>query len=224
MEVLELNSTARERTGTRAARRARREGMIPCILYGLDKDAISLNLTRTDIDSMLRSGRKMVGLKVGTSSESAVVKSMQFHPVTDDIIHVDFERVALDEELTIEVAITFKGRAKGVEDHGVLDHVMHSIEVTCLPTNIPDEILLDVTELTIGDSSHVSDLMMPEGVKPVPDPEEIVAVVHPPAAEEGEAAPEEEGAAEPEVITAAERAEEGSSEEPGKDGAPGKSE
>jgi large subunit ribosomal protein L25 len=223
MEELELKTEKRDDLGTRASRRARREGKVPGVLYGLAKGTVSISLPKTDLDAMLRAGTKMVDLKVGSEKEAAIVKSLQFHPVTDQVIHVDFERVALDEEITIEVPIKVKGRAKGLDDHGVMDLVMHSIEITCLPRNIPEELIVDVAELAIGDSCKVSDLQIPEGVKPVPDAEEIVVVVHPPAAEEEEAPPEEEGAAEPEVITAAEQAEEEPSEEPEKP-APEKSE
>jgi len=197
---------------------------VPCVLYGLAKESVPLSLSKSSLDAMLRAGIKMVDLKVGGDKEAAIIKSMQFHPVTDDIIHIDFARVALDEEITIEVVIALKGRAKGVEDHGVLEHLMHSIEVTCLPRSIPEELLVDVSNLAIGDSCRVADLQMPEGVRPVEDPDEIVAVVHPPTAEEEVAPSEEEGAAQPEVITATERAEEDSSEEPGKEAPAGKSE
>jgi large subunit ribosomal protein L25 len=207
MEDVEIKTEPRKQTGTSAARRDRREGMIPSVLYGLGKDTVSLSLPRNALHAMLRGGKKMVDLAVGRKKEAAIIKEIQFHPVTDEIIHVDLERVALDEEITIEVAITLKGRAKGLDDHGVMDHVMHSIEVKCLPKKIPEEIILDVTDLDIGDSHKVSDLQIPQGVVPVPDPEEIVAVLHPPAAEEEEAPPEEEAPAEPEVITAAEREE-----------------
>lgn len=217
MDDVELKTEPRMETGSSAARRTRRAGMVPCILYGLSQKNMPLTVPLGRLENVLRTGKRMVDLHVGQKKEIVLVKDVQHDPITDRIIHADFERVAMDEEIEIAVPITLKGRAKGQDEGGVLDQVLKSLQVRCLPKDIPEEIVVDIAGLDIGDSHKVAGIQVPDRVTPTANADEIVVVVHPPAREEEEAPPEEEAAAEPEVITAAEPEPEAEEGEEGKE-------
>jgi len=135
----------------------------------------------------------------------AIIRDIQFDPVTERLVHVDIQEVRADRAITVRVAVHPVGEAIGVRDtKGILNLVMHDIEVSCLPTNIPGRIDADVSNLAIGDVLAVRDLRPPEGVRIVNDPGQAVATVSPPMAEEVAPTPEATAAvtpAEPEVLT-----------------------
>lgn len=203
MEDVELKVETRENSGTRWAKRARKKGLVPCILYGLEKDNMSLTIPRNSLEAFLRSHKKMVDLCIGESKETTVLKDLQFDPITDHVIHADFERVAMDEEIEIEIAIVLEGNAKGLENNGMVDQPLKSLQISCLPRDIPEEITVDVTELEVNDSLKVADIKTPHGVTVTTNPDEVVVVIHRPMEEEEVVPTDEEAAAEPEVITAA---------------------
>jgi large subunit ribosomal protein L25 len=204
----ELTITRREGTGKSVVRKLRRAGVVPAILYGGTKP----QPITVDPRAVLRiihgheGSTQLLTLKFDGDSASlmAIIRDMQFDPVSDVLLHVDLQEVSADRAISVRVAIHPVGEAIGVKDtKGILSLVMHEVEVSCLPTNIPERIDADVTNLAIGDVLTVADLRPPEGVRIINDPGQAVATVSPPMAEEV-AAPAATAAvtpAEPEVLT-----------------------
>ncbi|RMG59711.1 MAG: 50S ribosomal protein L25/general stress protein Ctc [Deltaproteobacteria bacterium] len=186
--------TKREKTGKEVAKKLRRQGMVPAIIYGRGKTPVPISVERRSIEKYLRevSGTTLIRLRVNGSDEIfAIVKDYQLDPVKDEVIHVDFQEVDLTQKTTVEVPIVIVGKAKGVERGGLMEVVTREIEVECLPTQIPEKIEVDVTDLDIGAVVHVEDLQFPEGVEPAVDPDLTILTIYEPAEEE-EAVAEEE--------------------------------
>jgi large subunit ribosomal protein L25 len=197
METLVLEVVKREGKGTGLARRNRREGRMPAILYGAGKDAISVSVDSHDFDRRIAhlEGTHLLHLKssdADLNDQKVLVREVQLHPVTGAPLHADFHAVRLDQALEVHVPLHFEGKAPGVTLGGILQPVLREIPVLCLPTAIPESISVDVSSLQIHDSIHVSDLQFPEGVSPAIDLGEPVVTVVPPVVEKKAA----EGAAE----------------------------
>jgi large subunit ribosomal protein L25 len=210
MEEIKLDVQIRNEVGTRKIKRLRREDFIPAVVYGLNKAPTTIKVDRRVYEKIMRShmGQSVVfHLNVMENGKklrdySAIVKDDQVDPVTDELNHIDFIRIDLDQDVEVTAQIVSKGEPKGVtEEGGSLDHVIWELDIVCLPKNIPEKIEVDVTELKIGDAIHVGDINLPEGVSTPHDPEAIVFSVVPPMKEEEAPAPgEEEEDVEPEVI------------------------
>jgi large subunit ribosomal protein L25 len=208
MKMQELTITRREGTGKSVVRKLRRAGVVPAILYGGTRP----QTITVDPRAVLRiihgheGSTQLLTLKFDGDSASlmAIIRDMQFDPVSDALLHVDLQEVSADRAITVRVAVHPVGEAVGVKDtKGILNLVMHEVEVSCLPTNIPERIDADVTNLAIGDVLTVGDLRPPDGVRITNDRGQAVATVSPPMAEEV-AAPAATAAvtpAEPEVLT-----------------------
>jgi large subunit ribosomal protein L25 len=208
MEMQELVIQRREGTGKQVAKRLRRAGVVPAVLYGgAAPETISV-----DPRAVLRiihgheGSTQLVSLKAADSADGqrmAVIRDLQFDPVTERLLHVDLQEVAADRPITVVVAIHTVGDAVGVrEQKGILSLILHEIEVSCLPSLIPDGVDADVSALMIGDVLKVGDLRVPDGVRVLNDGEQAVAIVSPPMAEETPAAaPAAVATAEPEVLT-----------------------
>ncbi|MFQ5328858.1 MAG: 50S ribosomal protein L25/general stress protein Ctc [Thermodesulfobacteriota bacterium] len=190
MEELSLSVTKREGLGKGAAGRLRREGIVPAVLYGAAlKEAISLQMEVGELEQVLHaaSGRKVL-LKLTVEGEKkarqTILKSVQRHPVSRAPLHVDFYEVEKGHTVVVEIPISVVGKAEGVALGGILQQDLRTLEVECLPTDIPATIEVDVTSLGIGSSIHVSDLKPSEGQTYLNDPRMTVASVAAPAAEE----------------------------------------
>jgi len=169
-DEVNLNVDVREGTGTGSARAARRNNMVPGVIYGGDKDAVSIVMKYNEVLKAINSGNfigSMVQLTHSGSSQKALTKDIQFHPVSDKPMHVDFYRVNLDSIIEVEVSINIVGEdvSPGLKEGGTLNVVRFSIEVSCAAGNIPDEITVDVSGMEIGDSLHISEVNLPEGVE-----------------------------------------------------------
>ena len=205
MELHTLNAKMRQPNGKGPARRIRRTGDVPVVLYGGDKDTVALVLNRKEFEKILHGKggeHAVVQLVVEDKQEwssPALVKDVQHHPVRGEIIHADFLRIRLDERITTFVPIVLRGQAKGVVEGGVLDHQLRELEVECLALEVPDEIVVDVTELSMGDSVHVSDIQPPPNVTIVTEPDRTVVAVHTPRIVK-EAAAAAETAGEPALV------------------------
>ena len=208
MKMQELTITRREGTGKSVTRKLRRAGVVPAILYG----GKAPQTITVDPRAVLRiihgheGSTQLLTLKFDGDSTSlmAIIRDMQFDPVSDALLHVDLQEVSADRAITVRVAVHPVGEAIGVKDtKGILNLVMHEVEISCLPTNIPERIDADVTSLAIGDVLTVADLRPPEGVRITNDPGQAVATVSPPMAEEvvAPAATAAVTPAEPEVLT-----------------------
>jgi len=228
MEEIKLDVQIRNQIGSRPVKHIRRENYVPAVVYGGKKrgpTTIKVDRRAYERVTRLHQGQSVVfHLNVLEGEKklrdySAIVKEEQHEPVSDALLHIDFHRISLKEELEVKVPVATKGEAVGVKkDGGSLDHAMWELDIVCLPTNIPEKIEVDVSELSIGDAIHVKDIILPEGVKTKHDPEAILVSVVPPMKEVE--VPTEE--AEPEVIgekkedEAEEKAEEKIEEEPKK--------
>ncbi len=193
-----LDVTIRELTGTRNAKRLRNDGAIPAVLYGHGEQSVSLAVSREQFSTALRRGSRLVNLKGGVN-ESALIRDLQWDVYGTAVLHVDFARVSADERITVTVPIELRGQAPGVRQGGVVQHLIHEIEVECLATAIPEKMQLNVNHLELGGEIRLGQLELPEGVKLVSDPEAVAVACVEPTAEADTETPIAEGA-EPEVI------------------------
>lgn len=207
-EVARLEAEPRPERGTKAARRLRRAGRLPVVLYGHKQETVSLSVPLAQFEAILRSGARMVDLDIQGRAERALLKDIQFDSLGDQILHADFIRVAMDEAVEVTVPLELVGTPAGVREGGTLDQVLHEITITCLPQNMPERIRVRVEELGLGQTLHAGEIPLPEGITLAEEPETPVATVHPPVSEEEMAAEEEEGPAAPEVIRRESRREE----------------
>jgi large subunit ribosomal protein L25 len=208
MEFRELTITRREATGKQAAKRARRAGAVPGILYG----GSAPQTVTVDSREVLRviHGREgsttLLTLTFADTGErrAAIIRDLQFDPISERIIHVDLQEVRMDRAITVGVPVHVRGEAVGVKDQGgILEMISREVQVSCLPGQIPEALTADVSALKIGDVLTVGMLSAPEGVRLLTDPTQAVVTVSPPMAEEVAApAPAAEAApAEPVVLT-----------------------
>lgn len=208
MAELTLEVQRREKTGKSAVKKMRREGIVPAIVYGGNRDTVPIKVNRRTItDLMINSEhgiRSVFLLKLSDTDQSrhAMIRDYQIDPITRELKHVDFIRVNMDEKVNVQIPIHTAGVSKGQKTGGLVDFVMREMEVECLPGSIPDEIILDISALEIGDSLRVGDLALPEGVKSLEDEERVVVTVTAPRAVVEEEPAEEEAfeEEEPEVI------------------------
>ncbi len=209
MDMSELTIRKRDGVGKGIAKRLRRVGEVPAILYG-GGDPVKVTVVPKDIFRIIHGhegSTPLLKLSFADTGESkmAIIRDMQFHPVSEDLLHVDLQEVAMDRAIQVSVAVHHVGEAVGVkETFGILEMILREVQVSCLPGNIPQFLEADVTNLRIGSVLTVGDLKVPEGVRVLNDPNQAVATVAPPAAEEvaaPAAAPTEVVAAEPEVLT-----------------------
>ena len=200
METQQLQVKIKNDTGTLKARKNRKSGLIPAILYGHKQESMMFLLNEKEFSTALNTEAKMVNLKWNGSEEIALIKDVQFDTFGKKILHVDFVRIALTEKVTTHVPVVLYGTSQGVKEGGILDHALKEIEIECLPTEIPKNIRINISELAIGNTIHISDLELPANAKILGNPDAIVVSVHF-AAEEKET-PEEEASSEPEIISA----------------------
>ncbi len=199
-EMLTLEASLREALGSRNARRLRRRGLTPAVLYGKKKDNLHLALETRQLSDALRHHTRILTVKLPDGSdEAAVIKDVSWDELTDEILHVDLTRVDLDERIELEVEVELVGDAKGVLQGGMMQQILHELPVECRAGAIPEAIRVDVSHLGIEDVLRVGDLPLPEGVKVLRDANDMVAHVLAPkrGAWESEG---EEGEAEPELV------------------------
>lgn len=206
MENVNLVVHKRDVTGTRAARRLRREGLVPGVLYGHGKPALLLAVEPRALREALstEAGRHAV-LNVTFEGQKrahkAVVKELAVDRVTGDLLHVDLQEVRLDETIETTVSVHFEGEARGVKAGGLLDEVLREVTVRGKVTDIPEHLTLDISGLGVNETARVADLQVPEGITVVDDPDTILCTILPRRTAEAVAAELEEAApAEPEVV------------------------
>jgi large subunit ribosomal protein L25 len=214
-ESVALVTQPREGRGSQAARRLRRKGIIPAVIYGHKEETLCVALPLEELERTIRRGVRVVDLKTNGKEEKALIRDVQWDHLGKELLHVDFARVALDERIVVSVPVELRGVAPGVNAGGTLDQPIHALSVECLAVSIPESIRVNVGELQIGSAIHVRDLVLPEGVKAMSDPDAIVVhvttkLVEAEAPVAAAAVPE---AAEPEVI-GRQKAEEEEGEQP----------
>ncbi|CAD7778477.1 MAG: 50S ribosomal protein L25 [Candidatus Methanoperedenaceae archaeon GB50] len=194
-----LKAQIREKTGKEISRKLRAKGLIPAILYGPSVQPIPLAVNPIAVLKVLekeQSASSFLDLEItdGKTSQvkKALIKDVDFHPTTDQLIHVDFYQITVGKELTLDVPIVIVGKAKGTEKGGILEQNLRELTISCLPKLVPSHIEVDVTDLDIGDSIHVADISVDEGIKIENDPQVPVVTLVAPEEEEVKAEVEEE--------------------------------
>jgi large subunit ribosomal protein L25 len=193
LETLEIRVDARDKKSKRDAKRLLRNGKIPGIFYGPKTETVALALDKREFSSRVADleGSHLVRLKSASTTladKVALVKDMQYHPISGDVIHADLYEVDLTARITVHVPLHFVGKAEGVVRGGILQPIVREIEVECLPLDIPAYFDVDVSRLDIGDSVHIEKLTMPEGVSAVAESNLALVAVVPPTVEEAPAA------------------------------------
>jgi len=202
----ELEADIRYGIGKESAKKLRRKGLVPAILYGgnLEK-SIPLTLNSRDFEHLLSTHGDNVLLDLVVKSEEgddrkiAIVKETQWHPVTREILHADLTQIALDEKVTFHVPIVLVGEAQGVAKGGILNQVLHEMEIECLPTQAPEEIEVDITGLDVGDNVQVKDIEVGNEIELREALDQVIATIVPPIVEEIEVEEEVEKL-EPELV------------------------
>lgn len=177
METYEIIAEPREDMGKGASRRLRREGKVPGVVYGANKDAASIMVTQNEIFHHLENEAfysHILTLKLGKAKEKVVLKDLQRHPYKPVVLHLDLQRIDEKEKLTMRVPLHFINEKQCIgvkEGGGVVSHIMTDLEIVCLPKDLPEYIEVDVAEVNVGEGIHLSDLKLPEGT-------EIAALMH----------------------------------------------
>ena len=205
MATAQLSAMARTATGKGAARSLRRDGRLPAIIYGHAREPLSLSVPEREFGRLLEkfnAENTVIELHIDGAMSRTLIREIQRHPVKRNVLHVDFQELVAGERVVVHIPIVLTGVPDGVKNSGgILSQIMQDLECRVDPLNMPSKIEVDVTELTIGHSLHVSEMTIPEGVEVIDDPESTVAIVAAPKAEEEKPVAETpEAAAEPELI------------------------
>ncbi len=212
-----LSARARAGSGKGEARALRRDGRVPAIAYGAEIDPTPVSVDGRDLYHVLHTGaglNAIIRLDIDGETHLTIARDLQRHPVRREILHVDFVGISRNKPIQVDVPIHLEGTAAGEEDGGVAEHVLYSLPIEVLPLEVPDQIVLDISDMGVGDVKRVSDLDLPAGVTPLEDPERTVVSVNIPQLEVPEP---EEGLEEVEAEFAeveGEAAEEVAGEEP----------
>lgn len=199
-----LNVDIRKEHGTSAARRARLQNKVPAVVYHSGVEATPLSVDKISLNKALRTGQMIFEVNVEDKNQFVLVKEIQYHPVTDEIIHIDFQKVKEDEKISLEVTIRSIGEAQGVKLGGLLVQMLNSVTIKCKPAEIPEFLEIDVTDMEMNTNLFVKDITLPEDVEMITAEDIAVVSVQEPKEEKEE-----------EVVEAAEmdEAEESSSDQ-----------
>ena len=194
-----LTANKRSEIGTRQARRLRAAGRLPGVVYGHGQPCVSLVVELHEIELAVHHGERLLEIELDGQKENVLIKDIQYDTFAQQILHVDFTRVSLDERVEVTVPIVLRGTAAGIDEGGFLQQMAQEVTLECVVTAIPDEIRLPVADMMIGHSRLMRDLPIPEEARLINDPEDIVCSLSV-LAEEVEEADVEKEAAQPEVI------------------------
>lgn len=198
MEELILEAEVREGKGKSYAKRLRRDGLIPAIVYGVN-EPVSIQLNPEALHSLLNTKAgsnvvfklKVVGEK--NTGRSVIVKDLNYNVMDDSFIHVDLLEISMDQSITVSIPIVLEGESVGIKMGGVLSQVLRELEVECLPVDIPEQIMLDISEVDIGGVLHVRDVALPENITLLNEVDDPVLSITAPVEEEEEVEEEIEG-------------------------------
>ena len=160
-----LNVDIRKEQGTSAARRARLQNKVPAVVYHSGVEAIPLSVDKISLNKALRTGQMIFEVNVEDKDQFVLVKEIQYHPVTDEIIHIDFQKVKEDEKISLEVAVRSSGEAQGVKLGGLLVQMLNSVTIKCKPAEIPEFLEIDVTDMEMNTNLFVKDITLPSDVE-----------------------------------------------------------
>ena len=207
-----LNVAIRDKKGTSSARRIRLKDQIPAILYHSGLDALSLSVDKKELYKALKTGQVIFEVEIKDENQFVLVKDVQYHPVNDNIMHVDFQKVKEDEKISLEVPLRIEGEAEGVKAGGILVQIVSTITVQCKPTTVPEALIIDVTNLELNSSLSVKDIELAADVEIMTDEDLAVVSVQEPKEEVVEEVLEDE------ELLEGEEGEEGTEGEEGEEG------
>ncbi len=215
-KTLLLKAEIRERTGSKAVQKVRKEGRIPAIVYGHKKTPVAISLDAHNFAEGLHHGQRLMDVQIDKKKEKIIVKDLQYDYLGKNIIHADLMRVDITEMIKVNVPIELKSAAvaKGTHEGGIIEEHADHLEIECRATDIPETIVVLVKEIGVGDSLHASDIELPEGVKLISPPEMLLVTCQLVAAAKTTEQVEEEIPTAPEVITESKRPEEGEAKAP----------
>lgn len=208
MHEVTLTAHRREGRGKEQAKKLRDNAQIPGVVYGHGKPAVPITISAQDLLPLFHAGARdntIITLKLEGAKQAltAIVRAIQTEPIFNKLIHIDFQEILLTEKIKVPVHIELAGEAPGLKEGGIIEHILHTVEVSCLPADIPDKIVLDVSGLKLGHSLHISDIAAEKYQVLGAPTQPIVSVIAPRAAEEETAAAAPaaaEAPAEPELI------------------------
>ena len=160
-----LNVDIRKEHGTSAARRTRLQNKVPAVVYHSGIEAIPLSVDKISLNKALRTGQMIFEVNVEDKNQFVLVKEIQYHPVTDEIIHIDFQKVKEDEKISLEVTVRSSGEAQGVKLGGLLVQMLNSVTIKCKPAEIPEFLEIDVTDMEMNTNLFVKDITLPTDVE-----------------------------------------------------------
>ena len=193
-----LNAQKRTTSGTAAARRSRRDGLIPGVIYGAQQDEYPIQVDAKKFGEILRASASenfLVDLKIEGAKEKqklALIQEVQHHPINGQILHIDFNAVREDTEIHANVPLVLTGEAPGAKAGGVIEQQHHEVEVHCIPSNLPESLTVDIGGLGMGDTLHIGDITYPEGVSPTLEGDVIVVLISEPRVSAADAAADAE--------------------------------
>jgi large subunit ribosomal protein L25 len=205
MEQMRIDANLRERQAKGDNRRLRKQGLVPAVIYGGQGEPKAVAVNDHAVELILRGARRSnsifnLTLANDGGQEQTIIREVQRHPVTDKLIHIDFQRIDLESEVEVAVPIHAVGAIPlGVRAGGILEHVTRTVQIRSLPLNLPKHLDADLTNLDLNESFHVSDLVLPEGVEVMAELDTPLYTILPPKAE-AEVAVEGAAGGEPEVI------------------------
>ncbi len=203
-----LDITDRTQIRTKGSKALRREGIIPGVLYYAGEANVNISVDKMVLFHALQSGQRIYEIEQKGDTQFTMIKELQYHPVTDEVIHIDLMRVRRSEKMTISVPLVLVGESDGVKEGGVLSQVMNQIEISCFPMDVPEKILLNIEDLEMNSSKSVADISLDNDDIEILSAQDLnVVSIHPPTVEEELEVEEFEG----------EEGEEGETEESGDD-------
>tara|TARA_B100001173_G_scaffold301557_1_gene302274 strand:- start:2065 stop:2754 length:690 start_codon:yes stop_codon:yes gene_type:complete len=209
-----LNVDIRKEHGTSAARRARLQNKVPAVVYHSGVEATPLSVDKISLNKALRTGQMIFEVNVEDKDQFVLVKEIQYHPVTDEIIHIDFQKVKEDEKISLEVAVRSSGEAQGVKLGGLLVQMLNSVNIKCRPAEIPEFLEIDVTDMEMNTNLFVKDITLPEDVEMLTaDDIAVVSVQEPKEEKEEQVVEEMEGEADESPEADEQSSEDGAKEE-----------
>jgi large subunit ribosomal protein L25 len=193
MESINLSAQKRERGPKGFMRTLRRQGMTPAVLYGKEVGNILIQVPTKELEMIITGhsiGSTLISLEVANDDQKepylVMCREIQREPIRRDLLHADFFQVVLTEEIETEVPVILVGEAPGLREEGILQHMLRKVTVSCLPTEMPDRLEVDISGLNIGDQVTVADIEAPENVQIISEPDSVIAMVVAPAYEEEE--------------------------------------
>jgi large subunit ribosomal protein L25 len=182
-----LNVDIRKEHGTSASRRTRLQNRVPAVVYHSGIEATPLSVDRISLNKALRTGQMIFEVNVDGTNQFVLVKEIQYHPVTDEIIHIDFQKVKEDEKISLEVSVRSAGEAQGVKLGGLLVQMLNSVTIKCRPAEIPEFLDIDVTDMEMNTNLFVKDITLPSDVEMITAEDIAVVSVQEPKQEAEEA-------------------------------------